>query len=105
MMEQSKKSLRERYSIPLNQLDFDYIKECKDSRKMEKIVQILRSGEEGYFPDLTRCAEDKLRELKPDSRHLRMEELVIKREAVPADELKPIYVIRCNINPIDKTVH
>lgn len=92
-MEQ-KKSLMERYGIPINQLDFGYVKECKDSRKLEKIVQILRSGEEGYYPDLTQCAEDKLRELKPNSRQLRREEKVLKRTAVPRDELKPIYVTR-----------
>lgn len=91
-MEHQKKSLRERYGIAINQLDFAYIKDCQDSRKIEKIVQILRSGEEGYFPDLTKCAEEKLRELKPNSRQLRTEEKVLRREALSVDELKPIYV-------------
>lgn len=91
-MEPKKKSLMERYGVTINQLDFSYIKECKDSRKVEKIVQILRSGEEGYFPDLTKCAEDKLRELKPNSRHLQTEQIILKSNALPAEELKPIYV-------------
>lgn len=91
-MPETKKSLLERYGIPVNHLDFKYIADCNDGREMEKIVHVLRSGEEGYYPELTKCAEDKLRELKPQSRLFRLEEQIRGREALPAQEWKPIYV-------------
>lgn len=87
-----KKTLLEKYGIPLNHLDFDYIAKCNNAREMEKIVQILRSGEEGYYPDLTRCAEEQLQVLQPDSKLFRLEEQLKGRECLGADEWKPIYV-------------
>lgn len=68
-----KKTLLEKYSIPIENLDFDYIKNTKNVRELEKMVEILRSGEEGYFPDLTKFAENKLSELDPNNRMLRTE--------------------------------
>lgn len=88
----NKKSLLQRYGIPINHLDFQYIKDCQDSREIEKIVHILRSNEEGYFPQLTQCAEEKLRELKPQSRLFRIEEPIKGREALNPNDIKPIYV-------------
>ncbi|XP_046806459.1 sperm-associated antigen 1 [Lucilia cuprina] len=102
METKTKKSLLERYGIPINHLDFQYIKECNDGREMEKIVHILRSNEEGYFPDLTKCAEDKLRELKPQSRLFRVEEKIKGREALNSDEIKPIYDWNHDIKSTDK---
>ncbi|XP_053946390.1 sperm-associated antigen 1 [Anastrepha ludens] len=86
-----KRKLIEKYEMPLSHLDFGYIRECKSIREMEKIVKILRSGEEGHFPDLTKCAEDKLRELKPNSRLFRYEEQLRGREALTNQEWKPIF--------------
>lgn len=68
-----KKTLLEKYSIPIENLDFDYIKNTKNVRELAKMVEILRSGEEGYFPDLTKFAENKLSELDPNNRMLRTE--------------------------------
>lgn len=68
-----KKTLLEKYSIPVDHLDYDYIRECGNVRELEKIIEILRSGEEGYYPDLTRFAENKLKEVDPDNRILRIE--------------------------------
>lgn len=70
----AKQTLLEKYSIPVEHLDFTYIKTCQNVREMEKMLEILKSGEEGYYPDLTKFAEDKLRELDADNRMLRTEE-------------------------------
>lgn len=94
METESKKSLLERYGIPIHHLDFKYIENCKNGRELEKIVHILRSNEEGYYPDLTKCAEEKLRELKPQSRLFRVEEQIKGRESLEPNELKPIYVCK-----------
>lgn len=68
-----KKTLLDKYSIPIENLDFDYIKTCQKVCELEKMIEILKSGEEGYYPDLTKFAEEKLRELDPDNRMLRTE--------------------------------
>ncbi|XP_055904208.1 sperm-associated antigen 1 [Eupeodes corollae] len=83
-----KRTFLQKYQIPINHLDFDYVKTCKNAKEMEQIVTILRSGEEGYFPDLTKCAEDKLRELKPHSRALRTEERVITKNSLSSKDLE-----------------
>lgn len=37
-----KKSLVDKYDIPITHLDFSYINECSDISELEKIVKILR---------------------------------------------------------------
>lgn len=46
----------------------------------------IRTG--GIFPDLTRCAEDRLRTLKPQSKLFRTEEILIKKEHLTPSEWK-----------------
>ena len=77
-----KRTLLQKYDIPVEFLDFGYIKECNDEKLLEKIVTILRSGEEGHYPDLMKCAEEKLQLLKPKSKLFRTEEPAIKKEAL-----------------------
>lgn len=78
----TKKTLLEKYDIPINHLDFDYIKKCENSKEVERMLLILRSGEEGYYPDLTKCAEERLRELKPNSKCFRTEEPILTKEGL-----------------------
>ncbi|XP_031619941.1 sperm-associated antigen 1 [Contarinia nasturtii] len=68
-----KKSLLEKYSIPIENLDFDYLSKCQNISELEKIIEILKSGEEGYYPDLTKFAEATLKALDPNNRVLRSE--------------------------------
>ncbi|CAO1436545.1 unnamed protein product [Diamesa hyperborea] len=77
-----KRTLLQKYDIPVEFLDFGYIKECSDDKILEKIVIILRSGEEGHYPDLMKRAEEKLLLLKPESKLFRFEEPAIKKEAL-----------------------
>lgn len=70
----SKKTLLEKYSISIENLDYDYIKSCQNVKELEKMIEILKSGEEGFYPDLNRFAERKLTELDPNSHILRTEE-------------------------------
>lgn len=75
-----RQSLLQKYEIPVEFLDFAYIKNCSDSKMLERIVKILQSGEEGFYPDLTKCAEEKLKSLKPNSKVFRVEEPALKKE-------------------------
>uniref|UniRef100_A0A8C0IP34 Sperm associated antigen 1 n=1 Tax=Chelonoidis abingdonii TaxID=106734 RepID=A0A8C0IP34_CHEAB len=59
------------YQIPINHLDYKFIEKCLDVKHLEKILRILRSGEEGYYPDLTLFCEKRIECLAPGSRALR----------------------------------
>lgn len=54
------------------------------------IIFINSSGEEGFYPDLTRHAEERLALVKPTSIILRKSEPVIKRSMLGASECKEI---------------
>lgn len=71
-MSQSK-SLLETYGIPIEHLDFDYVKKCEKVKEVQRILEILRSGEEGFYPELTKCAEQRLRSLDPTNKMFRIE--------------------------------
>ncbi|XP_078032514.1 spag1 axonemal dynein assembly factor [Augochlora pura] len=81
-----KKSLLERYGIPVEHLSYEHISECRNGKTLERIVTILRSGEEGYYPDLTRHAEERLAVVKPTSIILRKSEPVLTRNMLDPTE-------------------
>ncbi|XP_014240489.1 uncharacterized protein LOC106661534 isoform X2 [Cimex lectularius] len=85
-----RKSLLEKYEIPIDHLDFGYIKSCNNIKEIEKIVKILRSKDEGYYPDLQKCAEDKLRSLNSNHRLLRTDAPVMTKELLSKEEWKSI---------------
>ncbi|XP_033614836.1 sperm-associated antigen 1 [Fukomys damarensis] len=58
------------FNIPVEHLDFKYIEKCSDIKHLEKILYVLRSGEEGYYPELTEFCERRLQGLAPGSRAL-----------------------------------
>lgn len=47
---QPTESLISKYNIPIDHFEFAYVEKCHDGRELEKILQILKSGEEGYYP-------------------------------------------------------
>lgn len=81
-------SLLAKYGIPVQHLDYQYVKHCRNAKELEQILQILRSGEEGYYPDLTENVEEKLRQIKPKSKLLREGVTAITKEelGVPLNE-------------------
>lgn len=81
-----KSSLLKKYDIPLHYLDYSHIEKCTSANELENIVHILRSGEEGHFPDLLEKAELKLSLLKPNSKFLRKSNPVLPRSALDEEE-------------------
>lgn len=67
----SNNSLLKKYDIPVNHLDFSYVETCTNAKELEKIVKILRSGEEGFYPDLLKASEKRLEEINPKNKLLR----------------------------------
>lgn len=83
------KSLLSKYKIPINHLSFEYIGGCSDAKELERIVRVLRSGEEGVFPNLQKVAEDQLRHFSPNNRHLR-ESGLTGPQSVDKEELEHV---------------
>ncbi|XP_062549363.1 sperm-associated antigen 1 [Armigeres subalbatus] len=77
------KRLLEKYDILLEHLDYGYIEKCTDAIELEKIVKILRSSQEGYYPDLTSFAERQLRSIKPKSKLFRQETPLLTKSNTP----------------------
>lgn len=51
--------------IEVEMLDYGYVKDCTDWNQLSAIVDVLKSGKEGHYPDLIRVAEERLIELLP----------------------------------------
>ncbi|XP_045143166.1 sperm-associated antigen 1 [Echinops telfairi] len=75
-----------KFKIPIEHLDFKYIEKCSDVKQLEKIYWVLRSGEEGYYPELTGFCEKRLESLAPHSRALRKDKPVATASSFTAEE-------------------
>eukprot|EP00112_Aurelia_sp_Birch-Aquarium-sp1_P014394 Seg3104.2 transcript_id=Seg3104.2/GoldUCD/mRNA.D3Y31 product="Sperm-associated antigen 1" protein_id=Seg3104.2/GoldUCD/D3Y31 len=73
-------------NIPISHLDYKYIEKCSDAKEIGKILQILRSGEEGTYPDLIRFTERRLESLNPESKLLLKENKVKRVDEIKKDE-------------------
>lgn len=82
--------LQEKYKIPLNHFEYDYIETCNDAKHLERIVTVLRSGEEGYFPDLIKFAEKRLNIVKPQSKLLLKLSPIINKDNLSKEEQKDL---------------
>lgn len=81
-----KESLLKKYDIPISHLDFTYINDCNNAKEMEQIVHVLRSGEEGFYPELLKSAENKLSILKPNSKLLTTTVPVLSKYDIPKSD-------------------
>uniref|UniRef100_A0A452F694 Sperm-associated antigen 1 n=1 Tax=Capra hircus TaxID=9925 RepID=A0A452F694_CAPHI len=78
------------FKIPVEHLDFKYIEKCSDVKHLEKILCVLRSGEEGYYPELTEFCEKHLSGLAPGSRALRKDKPAATASSFTAEEWEKI---------------
>ncbi|XP_038199460.1 sperm-associated antigen 1 isoform X1 [Arvicola amphibius] len=78
------------FKIPVEHLDFKYIEKCSDVKHLEKILCVLRSGEEGYYPELTEFCEKRLTGLAPKSRALRKDKPAATAASFTAEEWERI---------------
>lgn len=79
-------NLLQKYDIPIQHLDFVYVEKCSDATELEKILKILRSGEEGFYPELITATENRLSVLHPKSKLLRKTNPILDAHDLPADE-------------------
>ncbi|ODN05495.1 Sperm-associated antigen 1 [Orchesella cincta] len=85
-----KRTLLEKFNIPIEHVDFSYVKTCNDAREVERILRVLKSGEEGSYPDLQRFVEERLEKLNPNSRLLRVELPVLHTKELNQNEQEAI---------------
>uniref|UniRef100_A0A8C2VYX2 Sperm-associated antigen 1 n=1 Tax=Chinchilla lanigera TaxID=34839 RepID=A0A8C2VYX2_CHILA len=78
------------FNIPVEHLDFKYIEKCSDIKHLEKILYVLRSGDEGYYPELTEFCEKRLRGLAPGSRALRKDKPASTASSFTTEEWEKI---------------
>lgn len=83
-------SLLSKYQIPISHFEFIYIEKCTNGQELEKILLVLRSGEEGYFPDLETTTENRLKEIKPKSTLLRSSTQVLNRQDLEPKDFETI---------------
>lgn len=72
------KSLLEKYHIPIEHIDFEYVRNCVNVKEIERILEILKSGEEGHFPELIEFTGNRLRELDPANKMFRVEHNLVR---------------------------
>uniref|UniRef100_A0A8B9IXE6 Sperm-associated antigen 1 n=2 Tax=Amazona TaxID=12929 RepID=A0A8B9IXE6_9PSIT len=78
------------FQIPIGHLDYKFIEKCTDVKHLEKILRILRSGEEGCYPELTLFCEKRIEHLDPRSRALRKEKSAATASDFTAEEWETI---------------
>ncbi|KAI3361487.1 hypothetical protein L3Q82_013639 [Scortum barcoo] len=76
--------------VPVEHLDYSYIEKCEDVKYLEKILRVLRSGDEGIYPHLIQFCESHLEKLDPRSRALRKENPVATSASLSKDEWSQI---------------
>lgn len=45
----------DKIQVELEMLDFEYVEKCSDWKVLMKILDVLRSGKEGHFPEVCIC--------------------------------------------------
>ncbi|XP_020824967.1 sperm-associated antigen 1 isoform X2 [Phascolarctos cinereus] len=78
------------FQIPIEHLDFKFVEKCSDVKHLEKILVVLRSGEEGFYPELIECCEKRIQSLCPESRILRKEKPAATASSFTREEWEKI---------------
>ncbi|XP_036596411.1 sperm-associated antigen 1 [Trichosurus vulpecula] len=78
------------FQIPIEHLDFKFVENCSDVKHLEKILIVLRSCEEGFYPELIECCEKRIESLCPKSRVLRKEKPAATASSFTQEEWEKI---------------
>ncbi|KAI8855194.1 hypothetical protein BC829DRAFT_378317 [Chytridium lagenaria] len=58
-----------KFEYDVSDLDYSFLKTCVDIPHLKSLLRVLRSGKEGYYPDLERSFEKKIAELQGDANY------------------------------------
>jgi tetratricopeptide (TPR) repeat protein len=67
--------------VDVDKLDFAFVESCSDWKQLYQVLRVLKSGKEGFFPDLERVTETKLLNVMPDK--IKKRYLAVKSSASP----------------------
>ncbi|XP_028327038.1 sperm-associated antigen 1 isoform X2 [Gouania willdenowi] len=71
--------------VPVEHLDYGFIEKCTDVKYVEKILEVLRSGDEGIYPHLIQFCETHLEKLDPRSEAIK-KDIPVATEATLNDQ-------------------
>ena len=69
--------------ITTQMLDYTFVDECQDIEVLKGVVEALKTGRDGHYPDLEKRAEDKLLELLPAKDKLKI--MRLKHKTTPQE--------------------
>lgn len=72
--------------VSVEMLDYDYIGNCTDTKKLRGILEVLESGAEGHYPDLVKSAEARLLSLLPEKERVKI--LRLTRKTTPQEVME-----------------
>ncbi|XP_016106060.1 sperm-associated antigen 1 [Sinocyclocheilus grahami] len=78
------------WSVPVEHLDYSFIQSCSDLKHLEQILRVLRSGQDGFYPQLIEFCEEHIEQLDPESRVLRKENRAATAASFSAEEWRSI---------------
>mmetsp|Transcript_18579 Transcript_18579/g.20196 ORF Transcript_18579/g.20196 Transcript_18579/m.20196 type:complete len:916 (-) Transcript_18579:34-2781(-) len=55
----------DKLQVEVDMMDFSFVESCSDWKQLLKILQVLKSGKEGHYPELVRSTEEKLLRVMP----------------------------------------
>lgn len=85
-----KQTLLQKFNMTVESLTFEHVEKCSNVKELERIIKILRSGEEGSYPQLEKTAEEKLRKIAPNNHLLRIETSVLPTSALAPHERQQV---------------
>ncbi|XP_039256082.2 sperm-associated antigen 1-like [Styela clava] len=72
--------------ITVDKLDYAYIGKCSNEKELERILRTLKSGRDGFYPELISCCEKKLESINPNNRALRKQQPVLSARDLEEEE-------------------
>ena len=75
-------------TVPIDELDFDFVAKCTDTQRLRDILAILESGKEGHYPELIQATIDRLLAQLPPKEKKLFISLRSKPSAQEEDEAK-----------------
>jgi hypothetical protein len=72
--------------VPVEHLDYEYVRSCQNVDYLARILTTLKSGREGRYPDLETVTEKKIRQLDASHRVLRFDAPLMTKKHLPTSE-------------------
>ena len=72
--------------VPVEHLDYEYVRSCQNVDYLARILTTLKSGRDGRYPDLETVTEKKIRQLDASHRVLRFDAPLLTKKHLASSE-------------------